>query len=656
LTRSVVAVDSEWVDFDLDKHPAYNARPFCFTFAYRDDKGHMILAYLQTDGPGSDGNTRLLDPFWHEPKIRKIGHNVPVDWHVIVNEGATPVNFCTDTMVMDFLFNENREYNHGLKECVRDHLGRLDREPYAKKFGIPRLKKDGTPYANGAVDIPSLRDVCSTEEGFQKLVSYAVNDSWDTLSLYEFYCEKLSAVPWVKGKSMLDFFYDHQCKVTDIIERMERNGMPIDVPFLREIILKAERDVSEYEAKAAEYLGCPINVRSSPQMQHLLYGEGPKQIMKGKRVLFTIHGNGWPVLQTTDSGAPATGGEVIMELRWHLTQKHLINQVQSDWLEVLVKLGKTRTQLTYMEALLDHVTRGKVRSRINQIGATSGRWSSASPNLQNISTGEKDIYHLRDAFVPSDGYTLVVADYSQLEYRLLAHFSREPKLVKMFKEGWDLHSLTAYNIFPRIKEAVLAKFGELCTDGLKWLKEEFEDDRKRAKTLNFEIIYGVGYKTLALQLDISEAEAKRMIDGWFRGYSHVTAWMERMRAEARSGRPVYTLMRRQRRASRHRINSENKGTRGAEERTLVNAIIQGSAADVCTYAMRKLDSDPELRSMGYRIIMQIHDEIVSEVLKPFAERAKARVKEIMENLFATPLLVPLPATVGTGPAWSVAKV
>lgn len=660
-----IALDTEWYSREegLDT-TVNNGLAACLQMAYRDDLGRIQLIYVHNHGEHSD-NIYALAPWLSSTSHKKILHNAPSDAHIVQNHGITPGAFCYDTMVADWLVDENRQHMHGLKECATDHLGRV-RYSYNHTFGSPKLRADGQPYANKALIVPKMEDMLAQMnagdiELLQKLIDYSVNDAWDTLCLFEYYAPLLRSVPWVAGKNLWDFFTINLSKLTVLIQRMERKGMYLDLPFMDAMTERCNADLEGYEATAMEWAGAPMKLRG-PQLVHLLYGHGPKEIRKtptAKRVLYTIEGKGFPVLRRTDekdpSSSPSTKAEHLVELRVALDRKGY-SEEELYGFDAILKFAKYEKQRnTYLVGLKAAARRNRVHGRINQIGTTSGRYSSSEPNLQNITTGDKDVYNIRDCFCAPPGHLLIVADYSQLEYRLLAHFSQEPKLIKMFIEGWDLHSLTCYNIYPNVKAEVNERFGGLSTEGLKWVAEEFVDDRKRAKTLNFEIIYGVGHKKLADQLRITREEAKRMIDGWFAGYPYVRAWMDRVLREARAYGFGRTLWGRYRRPIMERLNSDNYSERGEEERTFTNALIQGSAADMMQKAMLRLDECEELTALLYEPTMQVHDELVSECPRSNVRRAVELIRPIMEQPFSKPLRVPMPVSIGIGPTWATAK-
>ena len=664
MEQPLVASDTEWYNYNRDLTPINNGLAACLQFCWREASGELKLVYLHNHGR-SARNIYAIKPWISSPEHHTVLHNAPVDAHIVQNHGILPKKWNQDTMVLDFLVDENRENRHGLKECAEDHFGR-PRRSYNETFGASKLRKDGQPYASGQLIVPSMNDMLAdvdagNDELFDKLVDYSTNDAWDTWSMREWAEPKLRAKPWVQGKTIWDYWLTYVCHMTDVLQRMERKGMPIDLEFMKLMTERCNKDLSEYESIALEWAGCAMNLGSKQQLAHLLYGNGPKDIKKtktAKKVLFTIHGKGFPLdeRRRTPTGDPSTKAEHLVELRRVLDKQGYTDEELYGF-DAILKYNKYEKQRnTYLTGLLAKQRRSRIHGRANQIGTTSGRLSFSDPNLQNITTGEKDIYNIRDCFVTLPGYVLIVADFSQLEYRLLAHFSQEPKLIKMFLQKWDLHSLTTYNIFPNIKAEANERFGGLNAEALAWIAEEYPDERKRAKTLNFEIIYGVGHKKLADQLRISEDEGKRMINGWFSGYPYVKAWMARVLQEARQNGFGRTLWGRYRHPIMRRLNSEQYWERGEEERTFTNALIQGSAADMTMKAMLNIDNDRNFHATGAYLINQVHDELIYLCPRATARKAVEIMRPHMEQPFNKPLRVPMPVAIGMGTSWASAKV
>ncbi len=720
--ESVQAIDTEWYDYDSERHVYNNGLAFCSTHCYRRPDGELEKVYVHNYGQ-SDGNIYALKPYLENPDKIKAGHNVPVDWHIFANHGIKVASYRIDTMVMDHALDENRGAEqradgsrgpgHDLKGCAGDHLGR-PREDYRHTFGTPKLKRDGAPYASGEMVVPTLHEYlygqedsieCPTyEEALEgaeqeiqayykefgelpphrhigpycrwlNLFIYAVADAWDTLELYEIFREKMETTPWSRDQNYWQYFYQYETRITEIICAMERSGMYLDIAMMEEMDGVAGEELEKLESIVVEWAGVPLKITSDKQVGMLLFGpEGvPQPIMyktSKKKVDYYIYGKNLPVLAWTAGGQPSVKAENLKALRKHLGKIGYEGDLSG--LDALLRYGKAEWHRGNMAKIRSRAVDNRIRCRINQIGTTSGRFSTSNPiNLQNITTGEKDLYHLRDCFCAPRGYVLIVADFSQLEYRLLAHFTQEPKLIRLFHEGWDLHSLTTYNIYPEVKAETDERFGEFTLEAGTWIAEEFSDKRKFAKVVNFETIYGVGHRKLAEQLGLSDEEAKRMLDGWFAGFPYVKAWMNRELAAARERGWGRTLAGRYRHpympAFTHncqpgcRMRSKEHpdrrcGQKGAEERTFLNALIQGSAADMCKRAMIRISDSEDLRELGLRLTNQVHDELVMECPILTHRRAIDIIRPLMEQPFPRPLRVPMPVSIGAGPTWSAAKV
>jgi DNA polymerase I-like protein with 3'-5' exonuclease and polymerase domains len=691
--QPLVAYDTEWYDYD-EGQPVGQGKVFCAQFSYWNAEGRGERIYLHNYGE-SEGNLQALAPWLRSEKHVKTCHNVPVDWHITANHGIMGKGFLYDTMVADYLCDERRENRHGLKECAWDFLGR-ERKSFKETFGSPKLKKDGTPSASGQLIVPTLPEFVADSnpadyetlpadlrKRWSTLFTYATNDTWDGLCLLEVYKAKMLTIPWHGEKTYWDLFNAVDGPMTEIIMKMERRGMYLDLPFLRESHARAETDQQQTMASILEIAECPMNVASGDQLAALLYGRKPYPILKNKqaktpKVLFTINGFGLPVLKTTEKGAASTDADCLKDLKKyvekHKDQPGICNSDKDPeeairLISLIQDFNGRKTQIgTFLKGLQEKARGNRIHTRINQIGTTSGRWSSSGPNLQNITTGDKDKYHLRDAFCAPPGYVFVIADFSQLEYRLLTHFSQEPKLLKLYEEGWDLHSLTTYNSFPEVKAEVDDRFGGMTVEAGAWIAEEYPDKRKKAKTVNFGIIYGEGPGKFSEQLKIPLEEAKQIVEGWNKGYPYVGAWKTRMLHEFRTKGFVRTLDGHMRRADLTRLNHDCRegcrfrkesdrrcGIRGEEERTLINALIQGSAAAMCKKAILNIIRCDEFHQLGAHLIMQIHDELVIEAPIPVYKRIVELIRPLMERPFSRPLRVEMPVSIGVGPTWAVAK-
>jgi DNA polymerase-1 len=649
-----IAVDSEWFNHQ-DGPPIDNGLPFSIQFCFRDRRHETHLVLLHNYWNDSGGTIYEVGEFLRGSQIKTL-HNAPSDFHIIANAGIEMSGPLYDTMVLDHLLDAaGRENQHGLKECAHDFLGE-SRKTFNKTFGVPQLRKDGQPYASGALIVPTLPEYFQdvTAKKLKTFTEYSTNDVWDTLRLLELYKAKLEQQEWLGGKSMWSYFVEVDAPLTEIICKMERRGIPIDVRFMREMAEKCQGDLDEMLAKALEWAKCPLNIGSGKQLAQLLYGQGMQPVKKGKKTLYSIPGRGWPVLKTTDGGDPSTARDDLVDLRLHLEKHRIAKREELKGFDYILNYKKYDKQKnTYLVKLPNTANHGVISERINQVGTTSARWSMSS--LMLIPTGEKDVYSIRDGFIAPPGECLVVADWINLELRLATHFSQDPTLIKLFENGWDMHSLTAFNLYSEIKSEVTERFGEFGKEAGKWIAETYSDLRKRAKTINFSVLYGIGHKKLSDQLHISEFEAKRMIAEWFRAYPRVKMFMDRTLQEYRTKGFSRMLDGRPRHANLALLNSENYGLRGGEERSLVNAKIQGSGAAMAKRSMIRIEASDPLRATGYKLRLQIHDELLGTC--PIATRTKAGglIREIMEQPFSRPLRVATPITLGFGPSWASAK-
>jgi len=688
-----VALDTEYFGHDQERSRVWNGTVLCITLAWRDSAGALRRVFVYTIDEGSE-NMEILRPWLESPDTQKIGHYVPTDYHALANHLVIPAAFNIDTMVLDFFYDENRENNHGLKECTTDHLGRT-RKSYNETFGTLKKRKDGKPYANKQWDTPSLdavaryevaiprrdneRILMTREEQWNHLVNYATNDAWDTFELYEFYRKHMESKPWASdGRNYWWYFENTECPLTEIICKLEREGMHLDLPFLRLMRQRAEADAVEIQQQVIDWIGVPAKPSSDKDMRAFLYGTEPTPVTKGTgrnlRTLFEIPGRGFPVFGYTDGGKvkqepqPKVDGPTLRKLHYWMTVgegKDLVTEEDVIGCKALMRLSKVETQLsTFLRGLESKQQNSRVHCTLKQSGPTSGRFASSNPNLQNITTGDKDIYNLRDAFDAPKGYILVVFDWNQLEYRLLGHLTGDPKLIAAFTHNLDLHSATTYKAYPKVTKTIIDKFGAIdiavvddnLKAALKYIKEEFDDERKAGKTLNFEVIYGVGPSKLAEQLGIRKDQAKFMIESWFNTYDHVRPWQKKILAQARSRGHVRTLCGRYRHPVMWRINNEDRGVSGEEERSIINAVVQGSARDIVVRGMIKLSQDAEFQETEARLINQVHDELIFQVPVGKAQACLKRGTEVLESLFEKPLRVPFPVSGGIGPSWASAKV
>ncbi len=396
-----------------------------------------------------------------------------------------------------------------------------------------------------------------------------------------------------------------------ILGEMELTGIRVDHEQLGRMSARMEEEIERLSAAIFEAAGKPFNINSPQQLGKVLFEE-----------------MGLPVVSRTGKGkAPSTSAEVLEEL----SSEHDIAGLVLEYRQL------TKLKGTYADALpaLIHEDTGRVHTTFNQCGAATGRLSSHDPNLQNIPVRTELGREIRAAFVPREGYTLVVADYSQIELRLLAHMSADPVLVEAFRNGEDIHTRTAAE--------VLGVPPLMITP----------DQRRGAKAVNFGIVYGQTAFGLAKQLGIARGEAQKYIDAYFARYSGVRKFIDKTIAAVRKSGVSVNLYGRQRPIPD--MNSRNPNARGFAERTAVNTPLQGTAADMIKDAMIRIHA--KLQGKQSRMLLQVHDELVFEAPPEELDWLKGMVKDEMESVQpgGAKLLVPLVVDVGTGENWRDAK-
>ncbi|HEU5415607.1 MAG TPA: DNA polymerase I, partial [Candidatus Angelobacter sp.] len=390
-----------------------------------------------------------------------------------------------------------------------------------------------------------------------------------------------------------------------VLARMEESGVKIDTEMLSKLSVHLETICNAKAREIHEKAGHTFNINSPKQLGDVLFNKlnlpKPVKYGKGKTI--------------------STAVDVLEEL----SEEHEVPRLVLDYRQ------HSKLKSTYVDALpllLNPVTH-RLHTTFNQTGTATGRLSSISPNLQNIPIRTELGREIRAAFIAEPGHALLSADYSQIELRLLAHFSEDPLLVDAYRRGDDIHTLTAAQVF-----------------GVPPLMINAEH-RRRAKAVNFGIVYGLSPFGLSQQLGIEQSEAKQFIEAYFEKYKGVRTFIDRVLAETRREQKVKTLFGRTRPIPD--INSKNFNMRGFAERTAVNTPLQGTAADLIKLAMIRIDQEVERRKLKSRMLLQVHDELVFEVPHEELEEMRSLVCDKMENVYQ--LKVPLRVEIGAGPNW-----
>ncbi len=402
-----------------------------------------------------------------------------------------------------------------------------------------------------------------------------------------------------------DIFQDMEMPLMCVLARMEKTGVRIDEPGLAETSRHFTQEMTLLEEEIYQLAGQRFNIASPRQVGEILF-DVLKLDSKAKK---------------TKTGQYVTGEEVLEGLR----NKHDIVG------KILEHRGLKKLLGTYIDALpkLVNASTGHIHTTFNQTVTTTGRLSSSNPNLQNIPVRDAMGKEVRKAFIPDEGQLFFSADYSQIELRIMAHLSKDENLVQAFLCGEDIHAATAAKIFH------------------KDISEVTSDERRRAKTANFGIIYGISAFGLAERLGCSRSEAKQLIDGYFQTYPGVKEYMERSIAMAREKGYTETIF--HRRCPLPDINSHNAVVRGYAERNAINSPIQGSAADIMKMAMIRVDKRMREEGLQSRMILQVHDELNFSVLPEERDQLQRLVIEEMQS--AASLSVPLIADAGWGTNW-----
>ncbi|MGA7300642.1 MAG: DNA polymerase I, partial [Candidatus Sulfotelmatobacter sp.] len=409
----------------------------------------------------------------------------------------------------------------------------------------------------------------------------------------------------IKQAGLTKLYEEIDLPLVPVLARMEQAGVKIDTAALAQMSTELEREIAIKAKEIQQIAGTEFNIGSPRQLGDVLFNKLnlPKPVKYGKgRTISTAV----DVLET-------------------LAEDYPIARMVLDYRQL------TKLKSTYVDTLPALINRstGRLHTTFGQTGTATGRLSSANPNLQNIPIRTELGRGIRAAFIAEPGHVLLTADYSQIELRLLAHFSRDPLLVEAYRRGDDIHTLTASQVFG-VPPLMITP-----------------DHRRQAKVVNFGIVYGLSPFGLSQNLGIEPSEAKQFIAAYFEKYSGVRSFIDKTLEEARRDLKVRTLFGRVRPIPD--INSKNSNQRGFAERTAVNTPLQGTAADLIKVAMIRIDAAIRERELKSRMTLQVHDELVFEVPEKEVDAMQSLVREHMEKVNA--LAVPLLVEIGVGPNW-----
>lgn len=510
--------------------------------------------------------------------VVKIGQNLKYDMLVLRNYGITVCEPMYDTLLAHYVIDPDKP--HGMDAMAMELL---HYEPVSITTLIGKRGKEQL----------TMRDV-----ELDKLMEYACEDADITLALKE----KLD--PALDAADLRRVFETVEMPLVPVLTDLEFQGVRVDEGFLREYSKQLEQEMVVVEKAIYQMAGLKFNINSPKQLGEIIFDK--LQLGKAKK---------------TKTGQYSTKEEDLIALAEEHEFPALIVRYR--------KLGKLKS--TYVDALpsLVNPKTGRIHSTFSQAVTATGRLSSNNPNLQNIPIRSDEGKEIRKAFIPSPGYVMMSADYSQVELRLVAELSKDPGMMADFQSGHDIHRATASKVFGVPVEEVTAEM------------------RSKAKMVNFGIIYGISAFGLAQRLKISRSEAAEIINSYFAQYSRIKAYMDESIAEAR--RLGYSKTMLGRRRYLPDINSANATIKGFAERNAINTPVQGSAADLIKVAMTNIHREMKARNMRSQMILQVHDELVFEAHVDEVEELSKLVKEMMEG--AIPMQVPMLVEVGTGHNW-----
>ena len=513
-------------------------------------------------------------------QIGKIGQNLKYDLMVLMNYGVEVKGFLYDTMLSHYLLEPDAK--HGMDVLAERYLN------YQTVKIEELIGKKGKNQGN-------MRDV-----ELSKVVDYASEDADVTWRLAEIFR------PQMKENNLDALYREIEEPLVRVLARMENHGVKIDTGELKELSQRFGDLSLVKEQQIYELAGETFNIGSPKQLGEILFGK-MKLVDKPKK---------------TASGQYATGEEILSKL----AGKHEICQLILDY------RGLQKLKSTYVDALPKLISPkdGRVHTSYNQAVAATGRLSSTNPNLQNIPIRTEEGRQIRKAFVPTDeNHRILAVDYSQVELRIMAAFAQDASMIEAFREGKDIHAITASRIF-KIP-----------------LEEVTPDMRRKAKTANFGIIYGISAFGLSQRLNIPRKEAASIIDSYFEEFPAVKRYMDQVIHSARENEYVETFSGRRRYL--RDINSRNATMRGFAERNAINAPIQGSAADIIKKAMIEIDEWMRREKLKSKMILQVHDELVFDVPTDELELMQTEIPKRMAA--AANLEVPLSAEAGVGKNW-----
>ncbi len=578
LMEKLSQVDGFAIDTETSSLNPHTAELVGISIATQAKEGY----YLPTHDQASlEAVLKALQPVMANSQITKIGQNIKYDLLVLERYDLEVKGQLFDTMIAHYLLEPELRHN-------MDYLS----EQYLNYRPVPIEQLIGKK-GKGQASMGDLKP--------STIKDYACEDADITYQLYQLFDKQLGEYDYKK------LYQNIEGPLIYVLDEMEREGVKVDQEQLNHYSNELGEELEGYQEEIYQMAGVRFNINSPKQLGDLLFEKlqlDPKATKNQKSQQYS------------------TNEEVLSRLAQH----HPIAQKVLDYRSI------QKLKSTYVDALPDLINpqTGRVHTSYQQAVAATGRLSSTNPNLQNIPIRTEKGRKIREAFIPrEEGYSLLAADYSQIELRLMASMSEDPSLIQAFKNGEDIHAATAAKIYKVPQEKV--------TDEM----------RRNAKTVNFGIIYGISAYGLSQRLNIARAEASEVIDSYFNEYPQVKTYMDSQVSYARKHGHVKTLFGRQR--TLRDINSGNSTQRGFAERNAINSPIQGTAADLIKKAMVNIHHELQQQQYHSKMTMQVHDELIFDALDTELYQLRTLIADKMQNVLS--LHVPLEVEIGVGPNW-----
>ena len=576
-TEKRFAIDTETTSLDYRI-----AEMVGFSVAFdANDAYYIPLAHDYEGAPeqlNRDAIIQQIKPILEDPSVEKIGHHLKYDAHIFENHGIHLQGWYFDTMLASYVLNAVTT-RHGMDDVARVYLSHLT-TTFEQVAGKGAKQKT---FNQIEIEIAG---------------HYAAEDAHVTYRLYEVLERKLKEIP-----ELINILHHIEMPVASVLATMEENGIELDLSFLDQLSVDFANTIQNLENQIIEIAGESFNVGSPKQVGEVLFEK--LGLKGGKKTATGQYSTSEAVLEKIDH--PIT--ELIIEYRG-------LTKLRSTYTEALVKQANPDTH--------------RVHTSYHQALTATGRLSSTDPNLQNIPIREEIGRQIRKAFIAPQGRVLLAADYSQIELRLMAHFSQDDALVDAFQNGQDVHRRTASEVLGVALENVTS------------------DQRRQAKAVNFGLLYGMSEFGLIRQLGFTREESQNYIKQYFHRYPGIYEYMQRTRqvaleqgfVETITGRRLYTPD----------IDARNMMVRKGAERAAINAPLQGSAAEIIKMAM--IEVNKILPQDQAKLLLQVHDELVFEVDEAIADQLAAQIKDVMQKVVT--LSVPLVVEVGQGKNWGEA--